>query len=500
MRPFEILLSLANLLTFGILVLPPLRAIHWTGYFALITVLIAGIQIFIEGPRWQMIPAYALAGLFLLVWLLRNFALAGNLLGQIMTNRLSMGLSIGVGILGLVASLALPMIFPVFHFPSPSGSYPIGTVTYHWVDTSRHEIFSPDPNARRELMVQVWYPAQENSSSTRVPYVPDADALSTDLAPLFHVPGFTFEHFKYVTTHAAPSVPMATDRPRYPVLVFLSGLNGFRQTNTFQVEELVSHGYIVVGLDQPYAAAAVVFPDGHTVAGWTRDQMQPLIEQSINPEEPAPVVNGQALPNGIIPYFAQDVSFTLDQLTALDQSDPNGILTGRLDLQRVGTFGISLGAIVAGEACRTEPRLKACLMLDAAMPADVVQAGLRQPSMWITRDADTMRLERQRSGGWTEKDIRETLTSMRAVFGKSAPGEGYYIQMPGMFHINFTDAPYWSPLLPWLGMIGPFDAQRGFDIVNTYSVAFFDRHLEGRPAALLDGPVKQYPDVQFEKR
>lgn len=156
--------------------------------------------------------------------------------------------------------------------------------------------------------------------------------------------------------------------------------------------------------------------------------------------------------------------------------------------------------MIAGEACHADSRLKACLMMDAAMPADVVQTGLRQPGMWITRDVETMRLERQRSGGWPEAEIIQTLSTMRAAFDKSRPGNGYYVEIPGMFHINFTDAPYWSPLLPLLGRIGPIDAQRGFTIVNAYSLAFFDRTLEDRPAPLLDGPAKQYPEVTFETR
>ena len=63
----------------------------------------------------------------------------------------------------------------------------------------------------------------------------------------------------------------------------MEGLSGFRQMNTFQVEELVSHGYIVAAIDQPYAAASVVFPDGHQVAGLSKDQMQRLIQQSVEP-------------------------------------------------------------------------------------------------------------------------------------------------------------------------------------------------------------------------
>lgn len=495
MRRLEFLLTLANLLTFCILAIPWLQAIHWMGYLALITVLIAGIQILVEGRRWQMVPAYALAITFFLIWLV-GIATPGG----IHVNRLIADPGVGLGVLALAVSIVLPIALPVFHFPRPRGPYQIGTLTYHWVDTSRHEIFSADPNAHRELMAQVWYPAKKNSSSARAPYVQGVGALSPVLARLAHLPGFTFDHFKYVTTNAVASVPMATDKPSYPVLIFLEGLNGFRQMNTFQVEELVSHGYIVVAIDHPYAAASVVFPDGHQITGWTKDQMEPLTQQSINPVEKAPIVNGQTLKSGNIPYFAQDVSFTLDQFTALDKIDPNGILTGRLDLQRVGIFGISLGAMVAGEALHMDPRIKAGLMMDAAMPADVLQAGLRQPSMWITRDADTMRLERQRAGGWAEADIAQTLTTMREAFNESPPGDGYYVQVPGMFHLNFTDIPYFSPLAPLLGFAGPINAQRAFDIVNAYSLAFFNRYLEGSPSALLADPAKQYPEVLFEKR
>jgi pimeloyl-ACP methyl ester carboxylesterase len=309
------------------------------------------------------------------------------------------------------------------------------------------------------------------------------------------VPGFTFDYFQDVTTHAIPSAPVADDNPRYPVLIFLTGITGYRQSNTFQVEELVSHGYIVVGIDQPYAAA-VVFPDGHQILGWTRDQMQPLIQQSLSPITPAPMVNGQVLTNGIIPYFAQDVSFTLDQLAVLNKADPNSLLTGRLDLKRVGTFGISLGAMVASEACHRDARLKACLMMDAAMPVDVVQAGLRQPSsMWLTRPARDMQLE-----DWPEADITQTLSTMQAVFSKEPVGNGYSVSIPGMFHVNFTDAPYFTPLAHQMGFTGPINAQRGFDIINAYALAFFDQHLEGRLVALLDGPSKQYPEVLFSSR
>jgi hypothetical protein len=107
-----------------------------------------------------------------------------------------------------------------------------------------------------------------------------------------------------------------------------------------------------------------------------------------------------------------------------------------------------------------------------------------------------MRLERRRSGGWAEPVIHETLTTMRAVYER-LPGDGYYVQVPGVFHADMTDVPLW---LPAASRFGPIGVQRAHQIVNAHSLAFFDRHLKGRPAALLDGPAEQYPEVLFEAR
>ena len=154
--------------------------------------------------------------------------------------------------------------------------------------------------------------------------------------------------------------------------------------------DLVSHGYVVVALDQPGVAAAVVFPDGHQAAGLTLAQFQPVVRPSYMPQICHPPLGGLPQPGGkapsdnsIVPYLARDVAFALDQLATLNQADPAGILAGKLDLQRVGAFGISLGGIVVGEACRIDPRLRACLMMDAPASIGVVRAGLKQPGMWI---------------------------------------------------------------------------------------------------------------------
>ena len=497
MRPIETLLLIANLLTFFVLAVLPFRDIRWTGYAALTALTIAFGQVLVEGSRWQMIPAYLLTALFFIVWLRQKIAPSKRT--RYTTNRIAVGLAIGLSAIALAISIALPIVLPVFRFPHPSGSYEIGTLTYHWVDANRPEVFSAEPNVHRELMVQIWYPAKRGSSSPQAPYIQDAKVVAPALAGLFHLPEFTFDHLKYVTTNAISSASISDDKPNYPVLIFLEGLTGFRQMNTFQVEELVSHGYIVVGIDQPYVAASVVLPDGKQVVGQSKEQMNVLIQQSISPVDKAPLMNGLGFKDGITPYLAQDVSFTLDSLTALNQADPNDTLTGRMDLQHIGIFGVSLGGIVVGEACRIEPRLQACLVMDAPMSAEVVKTGLSQPTMWITRDVETMRLERQRSGGWSEADINQHQNTMRAVF-ESLPRDGYFVRVLGIFHANLMDIPYWSPLFPSMGITGANNGQRSHNIINAYSLAFFDKHLKGRSSPLLDRSAKLYPEVLLETR
>jgi hypothetical protein len=88
---------------------------------------------------------------------------------------------------------------------------------------------------------------------------------------------------------------------------------------------------------------------------------------------------------------------------------------------------------------------------------------------------------------------------MRSVYNR-LPGAGYFVQAPGMFHVDLTDVDLLSPLAQMIGLSGPIGAERAHEIINAYSLAFFDRHLKGRPAALLDGPAEEYPDVIFETR
>ena len=106
---------------------------------------------------------------------------------------------------------------------------------------------------------------------------------------------------------------------------------------------------------------------------------------------------------------------------------------------------------------------------------------------------------RPEEGGWPESDIRETLDTMRSVYER-LPADGYFLRVPGMFHLDMTDAPFFSSLGSWPGFTGAIGGDRAHQIINAYSVAFFDRHLRAQPSPLLDGPSERFPEVLFESR
>jgi hypothetical protein len=60
--------------------------------------------------------------------------------------------------------------------PTPTGSYRVGRASFHGVDKSRVEPFTEDPSDHREVLFQIWYPA-DPAGGTVAPYV---DSLPDD--------------------------------------------------------------------------------------------------------------------------------------------------------------------------------------------------------------------------------------------------------------------------------------------------------------------------------
>jgi hypothetical protein len=383
------------------------------------------------------------------------------------------------------------ILFPNPRFPKPTGPYAIGTRGYSWTDTSRPEPFTTDPHDLRQIVAQIWYPAAGQGEFA--PYIDTHEPMNV-LAKQFHISPFLLRNIQNAPTHARTNAVPA--KGRFPVLINPAGLIAFRSASLFWIEELASQGYVVVGLDQPGTSAATVLSNGKVIAAMDKvafDRFMPLALSSSANQSPA--MNGVALPGGVIPFLAEDISFALTQIERLDRTDH--ALAGHMDTGRVGVFGMSLGGYVAPEVCQTDTRFAACLGVDAGKTATVARDGLIQPLMIMSRDAGTMRAERSKAGGWPEPEITHTITTQRALFQHNR-GPAYYVTMNEMFHTNWTDAPLWSPLVRWIGLAGPIDPYQGFAATNAYTLAFFDRHLKGKPAPILERLPRSYPDTRLE--
>lgn len=66
-------------------------------------------------------------------------------------------------------------------------------------------------------------------------------------------------------THSYKDATPLMAQEKFPLLLFAHGMSLYSRQNTFQLEELASHGYVVVALNFTGDAATTVFPDGDRV-------------------------------------------------------------------------------------------------------------------------------------------------------------------------------------------------------------------------------------------
>jgi len=61
----------------------------------------------------------------------------------------------------------VPTTVAIPRLPAPSGPYGVGRIGYDWIDPGRPDRYSGAPQAHRELMVYVWYPASTNRADAK---------------------------------------------------------------------------------------------------------------------------------------------------------------------------------------------------------------------------------------------------------------------------------------------------------------------------------------------
>ena len=354
---------------------------------------------------------------------------------------------------------------PLSRVPPPTSGM-VGALSDTANDPARREFFAE--TGSRSVPFQILYPA--STAGRAVPYVPDAEPV---VAVFKHNQGLLGLALARIGKITAPWTSGA--RPRtggpFPVVIYLPGVTGYMQMSSFQTATLAADGFVVITLNQPGSVAAALLPDGRVIEGMSREEAVQLVAPSYRHSLLPPTLAAKLVPEtSIVPYLAADVPQVIDRLRAIN-ADPNHPLHGLLDLQRIGVMGVSLGAIVAAQACQSYDLVKACLMVDAPAPTGVANRGLGKPALWLSRPAADQRAERASSGGWPEYEIAAQADSIARAVAHSR--EARVIQLSGFFHVDFTDVPTIQPFVGWLGMTGPIGTPEAHRAVASITIDFF---------------------------
>jgi predicted dienelactone hydrolase len=365
-----------------------------------------------------------------------------------------LGAAIGIAFLiYLVSAYRRPLALLV-----PSGPYAVGRTAYDWVDESRSDPLADRAGEKRELPVWVWYPAEAGPGQT-AGYLPPAWLKAQDANA--GLGKYIESNYSSIQTHSHEGAPISGSQGAYPVIVMQPGMGPAPADYTSLAENLASHGYVVVGVNETYTSNLVVFPDGRAV---------PRTDKGTIPDSDSPAAT-DADAGRIGKVWAQDAVFMMDRLQSLND-DPSSFFHGRLDLAHLGLFGHSFGGATAAVVCKMDKRCKAGADLDGTLFSYQAAGMLQTPFLFMAEDK-----------------CGKNCDTMLANFSASQ-ADVYYLSIDGTRHFNFSDLPL--RLLPparllfrAAGYIGSIRPERGVEITNAYLVAFFDQYLKGEKSGLL---------------
>jgi dienelactone hydrolase len=464
MRPLEIL-SLCAALALVLRLCLNVSEPEYDRWFALVMAALA-LHALVEGMHWQLAPLY-FTGLALAV-------------APLFSHHWSRSGSRGLGYFGLVlicAALACVYTLPMFRLPQPTGSNSPGTRVFYLVDQSRDEKGGHSLPGQRELMVQVWYPAEPHGESRAV----YRNTKDTDLRS---------SYLSVLRTHSLLDARVAKTKAPWPLLIFSHSWRGRRMQNTYQMEELASHGFVVASIDHTYLGGMVSLPDGRVIPR--------------SPEPDIGVLTGRtkeqelAMGNKYTRVEADDISFVLEKLQTMN-GEVASPWYGTMDFGRVGAFGHSFGGSAALQAAYQDRRIRACLNMDGGVFGDVPAHWLAKPMMLIYGGDGTLPVAQLHSPIAADRlDAELDIENAEALERSLRAHGGYRLFLRGAFHWNFTDRSLYSPFRVLTGS-GPIDPVRAHMIVNRYTLAFFRKTLLGTNEPLLEQHnLSDFPEVRAE--
>ncbi len=419
------------------------------------------VHLLAGGSRWQLYPVYLVIALVLVSWFIRfdRKALRYSLLVT--------------GILATLLSIAATWAFPVFRFPEPTGGYSVGLQTMYLEDKDRPESITPAIDDYRKLTIQVWYPS-EQAIERPEPYLDEGYGAAFAKSKGF--PSFVVSHFSLIPTHTEKSLPIADEA--FPVIVLSHGYGWNSEEYTSIIEELVSQGYIVLGVEHTHENPMTIFK---------KERLYPLqsyfeyvnftidfnkvdsLTQSFKTAttDSMKLLQMRALVNELPTYdesmnrWSTDISFLLDELLRYN-AESNHFLYQRLDLDRIGLLGHSWGGAVVAQTAAWDNRVKAAINLDGAQWGELIDTVLRKPLLAI----------------YADRNYDTFFTPNFFIYDQVTEKDYYEAIVTGTGHASFGDLPYWSNLRT-LTETGTTAAQRMTYLNSQLIMRFFDRYMNG---------------------
>jgi dienelactone hydrolase len=254
---------------------------------------------------------------------------------------------------------------------------------------------------------------------------------------------------------------------KYPVLLFAPGSGTTPLDYSAIIEDVASHGYVVLGVESPDYGRASIFADGRVVMGHdpvqraTREGARPSTALAIHAWEEAARV------------FGEDLSFALQHVSALGDVP----LSRAADLTRVGVFGHSLGGAAALQCAHDNPRVRAVFDIDGSPIWSADNGSLHKPVIILSAASTNLNYD--------------------AVLNGVAAGE--HLRLAGTVHSFSSDVrvmPFSPQAVANTQLISPARALR---VTATFLEAFFNEYLNGQREPLLHGPSPEFPEITIER-
>lgn len=387
-------------------------------------------------------------------------------------------------LLVLAATLNLCVAQPNL-LPKPSGDFFVGVDYLCFTDTTRKELFDNNSEGYRELTVKTWYPTDAEPATTS-PYFYDADII---------VKYFAFpEIYSEIISNSGRASPLSNKENRYPVVIFNHGWGEHFAQNTILMEELASKGYVVFSIAHHYESKFSFYPDGKLISiDMNSNRFKQIMQEQQKPgamdlifkmiglegtDEQRQILIDQsnALPILLKEspiYWANDISFFLDQLEMININ--NQLFNKKLDLNRIGVIGMSMGGMATNEICISDSRVQAGINMDGGLTGSQLDKKIQSPFMFLNG---------KRYVGYGK------------LFTKNIVKDGYSFSVRDADHYNFTDySIYKIQNLSFL--MGTIEGNRTILIMNDLVLAFFDKYLKQKENIDIINKAQNYPEIEI---